>query len=456
MRLANNKKDNLNVRSYPFVRLSICLTLSVTMIYASTVAVMTINVYAQTQTQTLPTCKDPTGQNLPCMMVISTLPVPVNAVQCQEPTGQILSCSYATQTLSNGQQIVVITVYVPANFVFSPGIIKVIVHETEKFIHEGGPGSNPNPQPPVCKGIQGVHGCIVFMSGGPGQPPIAIYLTPLPGGPHTPGFEAGWFAGNTGSDPYNPYPAGSKDWLAYNLGFEQGDKASTPYTNCEHYDTCTDPKYDPTNDPHYKPQQEPSSCLVGGIDTCSSAVAPKSLQSVCPPTGIPSLQCGTSSTVSGQVTQQQHTAAYLQALSSGSPNPYKPGTIDYEHYQAGLAARQQNSGSNAGIVTPSGTNGNNNNNPQATTTKKCPDGSTIPVKDKCPALKQTNPSITSTGSSTPPSSPSGSLPPPSGGSSSGGGSGSGGGSSDSSSSSSSGSSSSGSSSNSDSGLHHRH
>src|SRR5437762_9411816 len=71
-----------------------------------------------TSTQTLPTCIDPTGQNLPCMMVISTLPAPANAVQCQESSGQILPCSYATQNLSNGQEVVVITVYTPTNYVF--------------------------------------------------------------------------------------------------------------------------------------------------------------------------------------------------------------------------------------------------------------------------------------------------------------------------------------------------
>jgi hypothetical protein len=69
-------------------------------------------------------------------MTISTLPAPVNAVQCQETTGQILSCSYATQTLNNGQQIVVITVYVPTNFVFSPGVVKVVVHETKSVTNK--------------------------------------------------------------------------------------------------------------------------------------------------------------------------------------------------------------------------------------------------------------------------------------------------------------------------------
>jgi hypothetical protein len=135
--------------------------------------------------------------------------------------------------------------------------------------------------------------------------------------------------------------------------------------------------------------------------------------------------------------QQPHTAAYLQALNSGSPNPYKPGTKDYEHYQAGLTARQQNSGTVTELITPGGTNGNSNNPP---TTKKCPDGSTIPVKDKCPTSKESNPSSPLSGPSNPSS---GSLSPPSGGSGNGGsgGSGSGGGSSSSDSLGSSGSSS---------------
>jgi hypothetical protein len=95
----------------------------------------------QVQAQTLPTCVDPTGKNLPCMIVISTLPAPANTVQCQEPTGKILPCSYATQILSNGQQVVVITVYVPPNFIFASGPISVvkeiIVHETKtRVVHE--------------------------------------------------------------------------------------------------------------------------------------------------------------------------------------------------------------------------------------------------------------------------------------------------------------------------------
>ncbi len=98
--------------------------------------------------QKLPTCTDPTGQNLPCMMIISTLPPPPNALQCQETSGQILPCSYTTQSLSNGEQIVAITVYVPASYVFTgygPWILaKQVVHETKtRIVHV--------PQKPRCE-----------------------------------------------------------------------------------------------------------------------------------------------------------------------------------------------------------------------------------------------------------------------------------------------------------------
>jgi hypothetical protein len=76
----------------------------------------TMNVYA---IQTLPTCTDPTGQNLPCIMFISTLSPPKRTLQCQETSGQIFKCTYSVDKLSNGNRIVAITVYVPANFVVS-------------------------------------------------------------------------------------------------------------------------------------------------------------------------------------------------------------------------------------------------------------------------------------------------------------------------------------------------
>src|SRR5438132_1130705 len=116
-----SKKSRINKQ----FSISIILVLVIFMISGSTVAMS----YAAPQT--LPSCTDPTGQNLRCMMIISTLPPPQNALQCQETSGQILPCSYATQNLSNGEQIVAITVYVPASYVFSsPTAIKVVVHTT--------------------------------------------------------------------------------------------------------------------------------------------------------------------------------------------------------------------------------------------------------------------------------------------------------------------------------------
>jgi hypothetical protein len=409
-------KNNLVIiKKTNLVSLFICMTLSIVMINGSAI---TMSVFAQTRTQpdTLPICTDPTGQNLPCFMVISTLPPPANAIHCQESSGQILACSYATQTLSNGQGVMVITVYVPASFVLSQGIVKVISHENKvtRTIREEPRGIGIGMPSPVCRGIQGIHGCIVFLPGAPGQPPFPIYLTPLPPGPHTAGFRLGWFYGNTGSDYYNPYPPESKDWLAFNFGLNQGFNASTPYTNCEHFDTCSYPKFDPTKDPRYKPQLLPTPCVSPeGIDYCSnratmnplglllpshgnssqteSIVGNHSLPSISTPliTNVSNTQTGgkkeahvascannctsTSHTIEDcstspnltacrhQNQQQQHTAAYLQALNSGSPNPYKPGTKDYEHYQAGIAAREQNKGGGA-----SSGNTNNNSSPNNT------------------------------------------------------------------------------------------
>jgi uncharacterized membrane protein YgcG len=120
---------------------SLILALAIFMISGS---IATRDVFAVTQPTTeLPSCTDPTGQNLPCMIVISTLPPPPNAIQCQETSGHILPCSYSTQNLSNGERIVAIIVYVPANFVFSsPTVIKVIVHQMTTSSTTGGGGGN--------------------------------------------------------------------------------------------------------------------------------------------------------------------------------------------------------------------------------------------------------------------------------------------------------------------------
>ena len=124
-----NKTTRINKR----FSTSLILPLMIFMISGSTTTMS----YAAPQT--LPSCTDPTGQNLPCLMVISTLPPPQNLLQCKETSGQILACSYATQYLSNGEQIVVITVYVPANFVFIGGPVVKVVHETTTKTIRGGP-----------------------------------------------------------------------------------------------------------------------------------------------------------------------------------------------------------------------------------------------------------------------------------------------------------------------------
>jgi hypothetical protein len=128
---SENTDKVITYRPFP-VRLVISILIGAILITSVSV---TTHVFAVGQTSTaLPTCTDPTGQNLPCMIVISTLPPPPNAIQCQETSGQTLPCSYATQALSNGEQIVAITVYVPANYVFTGygpwTVVKQIVHET--------------------------------------------------------------------------------------------------------------------------------------------------------------------------------------------------------------------------------------------------------------------------------------------------------------------------------------
>src|SRR2546425_7527949 len=62
---------------------------------------------------------------------------------CRETSGQLLPCSYTTQNLSNGEQIVAITVYVPVSYVFTGygpwTIVKQVVHETKtRIVHVPG------------------------------------------------------------------------------------------------------------------------------------------------------------------------------------------------------------------------------------------------------------------------------------------------------------------------------
>ena len=133
----------------------------------------------------------------------------------------------------------------------------------------------------------------------------------------------------------------------------------------------------------------PTSTNINTTDNLGKGGHATSCINNCTTSTSPTSSCSTKTGSCSQLQQQQHTAAYLQALNSGLPNPYKLGTKDYEHYQAGLDARRLNTGAVAGIATLSGTNGNSNN--PHSTSKKCPDGSIIPTKDKCTTTsKQTN------------------------------------------------------------------
>src|SRR5439155_2896312 len=75
------------------ISLTLCSVLGLFMVSGSAATMS----YAASQA--LPSCTDPTDQNLPCLMVISTLPPPPNSLQCKETSVQILACSYVAQYL---------------------------------------------------------------------------------------------------------------------------------------------------------------------------------------------------------------------------------------------------------------------------------------------------------------------------------------------------------------------
>ncbi|MDP9289377.1 MAG: hypothetical protein M3P08_14440 [Thermoproteota archaeon] len=150
-----NKTFGINKR----FSISLILALTIFMISGSTVTMS----YAAPQT--LPTCVDPTGQNIPCVMFISTLTPPKHTLQCQESSGQIFKCTYIIDKLSNGNRIVALTVYVPANFVVSGTesfrVVKVRVTVSVRTTYSCQPGYHdvviagihqciPNPPPPPC------------------------------------------------------------------------------------------------------------------------------------------------------------------------------------------------------------------------------------------------------------------------------------------------------------------
>jgi hypothetical protein len=58
---------------------------------------------------------------------------------------------------------------------------------------------------------------------------------------YTESYNQGFRDGLTGNDPPYPFPTNPQ----YKAGYNDGVAKSTPYTNCEHFDTCGDPKYNP-------------------------------------------------------------------------------------------------------------------------------------------------------------------------------------------------------------------
>lgn len=59
-------------------------------------------------------------------------------------------------------------------------------------------------------------------------------------------YNQGFRDGFTGNDPANP-----TNNAQYQAGYNAGVAKSTPYSNCEHFDTCGDSKYNPGIHPPY-------------------------------------------------------------------------------------------------------------------------------------------------------------------------------------------------------------
>jgi uncharacterized membrane protein YgcG len=138
--MSKNKNGNKIRTEKRFLASLVVISVLIGLILITSGSATTMSVYAAT---TLPTCIDPTGHNLPCIMFLSTLPPPKDTILCQETSGQIFKCTFIVDKLSNGNEVVAITVYVPANFVFnSPTVIKVIVHEVTTSSTTGGGGGN--------------------------------------------------------------------------------------------------------------------------------------------------------------------------------------------------------------------------------------------------------------------------------------------------------------------------
>jgi hypothetical protein len=115
--------------------ISVGIVLALVPFMISDSAATTAVVNSQT-TQVLSKCTDPTGQNLQCILTTSKLPAPPHTLLCQENSGQIFKCNYVVEALKNGLHVVVMTVYVPANFIikgtesFRVVTVRVTIHTT--------------------------------------------------------------------------------------------------------------------------------------------------------------------------------------------------------------------------------------------------------------------------------------------------------------------------------------
>jgi len=393
-------------------------------------------IFTQVQAQTLPTCVDPTGKNLPCLIVISTLPPSTNTVQCQEPTGQLLSCSYATQTLSNGQQVVVITVYVSPNFVFAGGpitVVKVLHEESTKS--RGGGGGRGGGTSPYTLSITIKVGTDPIIRGHIETVTVTVSDTSNPsrkiagakvGGEvfYTTGFHKSISCSNTDQNGKsqcsfiigpNSDPGTFKITIDVSAsGYKPASKSATFTVIAKPNATSTVNSTIPANGTNTTSTNTSnmSSLLFKPLNN-TSAVIQSGNRSI--PTSGGGNSKGTTCTAGNC------TSGTLPSVVDCSKNPNDPSCTQ-------TLAPPPMSGTSK--TCPDGSQPNpsgkcptqlslNQNKPSSLNGKKklCPDGSIIPKRDKCPAVTQTNPSSSSTGSS-PPSSPSGSLPPPSEGSNS--------------------------------------
>ena len=152
------------LRAKRWISVGIVLVLVPFMISGSAATTAVVN--SQT-IQVLSNCTDPTGKNLQCILTTSKLPPPPHTLLCQESSDQIFKCNYVVETLKNGLHVVVMKVYVPANFIIkgteSFRVVKVRVSIHTKYecqadyhiiiiagIHQCVP-DHPNPSPPpIC------------------------------------------------------------------------------------------------------------------------------------------------------------------------------------------------------------------------------------------------------------------------------------------------------------------